>query len=206
MILKDFAEKKADILIGTQMIVKGHDFPAVSLIGVVLADLSLYSSTYKSSEETFQLISQAVGRAGRADIPGKAVIQTYQPDDFAIVTASSQDYESFYNEESTYRMLMDYPPYKEMLGIICTGSSEQKTEAALSHIASLIRKIDGKDRLHTIGPAFMPVKKIRDKYRAAVYLRSDNHKVLLEVCDRVKAYIDVNKGFKDLDISYDFNI
>ena len=107
-ILSAFANREADILVGTQMIVKGHDFPGVTLVGVIAADMSLYSSDYCANERTFQLICQAAGRAGRGELPGIAIVQTYSPDNYSIETAGRQNYEEFYEEEIAYRKLMKY--------------------------------------------------------------------------------------------------
>ena len=109
-ILHAFANQEADILIGTQMIVKGHDFPNVTLVGVLAADMSLHVPDFHASERTFQLLTQAVGRAGRGKEPGQAVIQTYDPDHFAIQTAKEQDYDAFYKQEIAYRRMLAYPP------------------------------------------------------------------------------------------------
>ena len=114
-ILSSFASHEADILIGTQMIVKGHDFPAVTLVGILAADLSLNASDFRSAERTFQLLTQAVGRAGRGIRTGSAVLQTYSPSHYSIQTAARQDYEAFYREEMAYRSLMDYPPAAPLL-------------------------------------------------------------------------------------------
>ena len=116
-ILTAFGKGQADVLVGTQMIVKGHDFPGVTLVGVLAADLSLYASDYRASERTFQLLTQAVGRAGRRNLPGEAVIQTYVPDHYSIQAASRQDYEGFYEQEILYRTLMDI-----LRRTVCWGS------------------------------------------------------------------------------------
>ena len=109
-ILSSFAAHEADILVGTQMIVKGHDFANVTLVGVLAADLSLHANDYRAGERTFQLLTQAAGRAGRGDKPGEVVIQTYSPEHYSIQTAAKQDYHAFYKEEISYRSLMRYPP------------------------------------------------------------------------------------------------
>ena len=116
-ILASFSRHEADILVGTQMIVKGHDFPDVTLVGVIAADLSLNMDDYHCGERTFQLLTQAVGRAGRGAKPGRAVIQTYQPEHYSIQAAATQDYGKFYKEEMSYRMLMDYPPAAHMMTV-----------------------------------------------------------------------------------------
>ncbi len=130
-ILSAFADEKADILVGTQMIVKGHDFPNVTLVGILAADLSLNQNDYRAGERTFQLLTQAAGRAGRGQKPGEVVIQTYQPEHYSIVHAARQDYAGFYEEEIAYRELMQYPPAAHMLAVLVT-SREQEQGAALS--------------------------------------------------------------------------
>ena len=114
-ILSAFANEEADILVGTQMIVKGHDFPKVTLVGALAADMSLYTDDYRSGERTFQLLTQAAGRAGRGDRPGEVVIQTYDPEHYAIEASAAQDYEAFYEKEIRYRSLMGYPPVENLI-------------------------------------------------------------------------------------------
>ena len=114
-ILAAFADHEADILIGTQMIVKGHDFPAVTLVGILAADLSLYAPDYRCGERTFQLLTQAAGRAGRDEQRGEVVIQTYSPEHYCIQTAAEQNYEEFYAREMAYRKLLHYPPVCVMM-------------------------------------------------------------------------------------------
>lgn len=118
-IFRTFAKGGADILVGTQMIVKGHDFPNVTLVGVLAADLSMFSGDYLAGERTFQLLTQAAGRAGRGEKQGLALIQTYQPDHYAIVCAAKQDYEAFYAQEILYRKLMNYPAGRKYDGGGC---------------------------------------------------------------------------------------
>ncbi len=119
-ILSAFANEEADVLVGTQMIVKGHDFPNVTLVGVLAADMSLYTDDYRSGERTFQLLTQAAGRAGRGMREGEVVIQTYHPEHYAIKAAAAQDYEAFYEQEIRYRELLGYPPAEDTAG--CAGS------------------------------------------------------------------------------------
>ena len=124
-ILAAFANQEADILVGTQMIVKGHDFPKVTLVGVLAADLSLNISDYRASERTFQLLTQAAGRAGRGEKPGEAIIQTYQPEHYSIQAAMHQDYRAFYEEEIGYRKLLGYPPASNLLAIHGSCGNEE---------------------------------------------------------------------------------
>ena len=135
-ILAAFSRHEADVLIGTQMIVKGHDFPDVTLVGVIAADLSLNADDYRSGERTFQLLTQAVGRSGRGKKEGHALIQTYSPDHYSILTAAKQDYEEFYEEEMGYRLLMDYPPAAHMMAVL--GSSEDEKLSRNSNALSVL--------------------------------------------------------------------
>ncbi|MCR5771841.1 MAG: primosomal protein N' [Butyrivibrio sp.] len=124
-ILSAFSNEEADILIGTQMIVKGHDFPKVTLVGVLAADMSLYANDYRASERTFQLLTQAAGRAGRGELLGKVIVQSYQPDHYAIQTAAKQDYNAFFDEEISYRRLLAYPPVAHMMAVQITSKNEE---------------------------------------------------------------------------------
>ena len=124
-ILSAFADHQADILIGTQMIVKGHDFPAVTLVGILAADLSLYAPDYRCGEKTFQLLTQAAGRAGRDEKPGQVVIQSYSPEHYCIQTAAAQDYDAFYAREMEYRRLLHYPPACVMMTLLIGSEREE---------------------------------------------------------------------------------
>ena len=136
------------------MIVKGHDFPAVTLVGVIAADLSLYTGDYLSSERTFQLLTQAAGRAGRGDVPGEVVIQTYQPEHYAVVTAAAQNYEGFYQQEILYRTISGYPPAAHLLAVLLSGADQEElSQAADVLIQQVPRDLEG---LTVIGPAEPP--------------------------------------------------
>ena len=139
-ILSAFANREADILVGTQMIVKGHDFPYVTLVGVIAADLSLYAGDYMSGERTFDLLTQAAGRAGRGTIPGEVVIQTYNPEEYSIRLAALQDYEEFYNTEIMFRTLNDYPPAINMMAILLKSEEQDRLVKASETIADVIKK------------------------------------------------------------------
>jgi primosomal protein N' (replication factor Y) len=204
-ILSAFAAEKADILIGTQMIVKGHDFPQVTLVGILAADMSLYSNHYQSAERTFQLLSQACGRAGRGREKGEVVIQTYNPEHYSIQTAARQDYESFYEEEMNYRMLMGYPPAEELLAIWMTGQSEEHLKVAAGYLKEFTERINREGRLTVIGPAAPYVSKVNDQYRQIIYVKSEDYELLVRTKDLLEQYIDMNRGFDQLRIQFDFN-
>lgn len=204
-ILETFASEEADILIGTQMIVKGHDFPNVTLVGILAADMSLYSSDYRAAERTFQLLTQAAGRAGRGRSRGEVVIQTYSPDHYSIEMAAAQDYEGFYAAEMEYRNLMGYPPVEQLLAVLITGSDEKLLETASKYLKEFAVRIDRKQILQIIGPASPYVAKVSDVYRRVLYLKGRDYRLLVELKNRMEQYIEMNKGFKDMRIQFDFN-
>ena len=167
-ILAAFSSGEADVLVGTQMIVKGHDFPNVTLVGVLAADLSLNDNDYRAGERTFQLLTQAAGRAGRGQKPGEVVIQTYRPDHYSILRAASQDYDAFYEEEILYREMGGYPPAVHMMAVLITSPCEEKAQALAGRVAELIRR-DAPGALTVTGPARASIGKINDIYRFVIY-------------------------------------
>jgi primosomal protein N' (replication factor Y) len=204
-ILSAFSRHEADILIGTQMIVKGHDFPNVTLVGALAADLSLNAVDYRAGERTFQLLTQAVGRAGRGEKPGMAVIQTYHPEHYSIQTAAEQDYRTFYEKEMDYRRLMGYPPAAELLAIHGAGEDEAHLTQAMEYIRRYLIRIRGNREVQIIGPASEAVSKINDLYRMAVYVRAPQEEVLAELREKLERYIEINKGFRTVYLQFDFS-
>ena len=204
-ILETFADERADILIGTQMIVKGHDFPKVTLVGILAADLSLYSDDYRSAERTFQLLTQAAGRAGRGDRAGEVVIQTYSPDHYGIQMAAAQDYEGFYEEEMRYRELMGYPPVEHLLAVLMTGPEEEQLHLAADYLKQFLKRIDPGGRMQVIGPASPYVAKVSDVYRRVLYIKEEEKSILIEAKNRMEQYIEANKGFQTLRIQFDLD-
>ena len=204
-VLKAFAQGEADILLGTQMIVKGHDFPRVTLAGILLADLSLNDSDYRSSERTFELITQAVGRAGRGRDKGLAVIQSYETEHFALQAAAEQDYPGFYKREILYRRLMNYPPIGRLVAVIGTSKNEGQLISGMRYLREFLKKIDPGDRLKAVGPAPMAVGKVKDTYRYVLYIRHRDEKALIGAVDRIDRYVRANSGFEALNIQFDFN-
>ncbi len=203
-ILETFANEEADILIGTQMIVKGHDFPNVTLVGILAADLSLYADDYRAGERTFQLLTQAAGRAGRGREKGEVVIQTYSPEHYAIQTAAAQTYEAFYEEEIAYRKLMGYPPAEELLALLVAGEDEKLVETACEYLKKFAERVNS-NRVGVIGPASPYVGKVNDVYRKVIYFKHARYEVLTDLKDKLEQYIEVNSGFTKLRIQFDFN-
>lgn len=203
-ILSAFANQEADILVGTQMIVKGHDFSNVTLVGVLAADLSLYVSDYRASERTFQLLTQAAGRAGRGAEPGEVVIQTYQPEHYSIAAAKEQNYEIFFEQEMAYRDLLRYPPFCHMLVILCASKSERAAAEAAEKLAELIKKHRQKG-IRLMGPADAAVAKVKDIYKKVLYLRAEDYGKLVEAKDFVERHTSDNAAYKNIMIQFDFD-
>lgn len=205
-ILEAFNRQEADILIGTQMIVKGHDFPNVTLVGVLAADLSLNEADFRSGERTFQLLTQAVGRAGRGTVPGEAFVQTYQPEHYSIRAAVSQDYEAFYEEETAYRTLMKYPPVSAMMAVCGGCEDEQLLEQGMKYIGEYVERLDPDKRLQVIGPAPETVSRVQDVYRQVIYVKYKDRNLLTALREKLEKYIEMNKGFSNIQIQFDFYI
>jgi primosomal protein N' (replication factor Y) len=167
-ILKRLESGSIDILVGTQMIVKGHDFPNVTFVGVVSADTSLHFPDFRSSERTFQLLTQVAGRAGRGDVFGEVVIQTFNPDHYSILRAKDHDYIGFYQEEIQFRKALEYPPFSRLINFRMVGNSERRTKAAAEEMGrigqSLLKKGYGRG-IEILGPSTAPFAKMRGKFR-----------------------------------------
>ena len=209
-ILSAFANKEADILVGTQMIVKGHDFPNVTLVGVIAADLSLYGSDYRASERTFQLLTQACGRAGRGEKEGEVVIQTYNPENYAITASANQNYEEFYGQEMLYRKLMDYPPSGHIMAVVimhenydlAKNASEKMKEFIENHKKDINFCYDG---LNIIGPTDAGISKVNDVYRRVIYIKSPKEKDVIDIKNQLEKDIQNNELMKKMRIHFDLN-
>lgn len=204
-ILEAFAEGKADILVGTQMIVKGHDFPAVTLVGVLAADLSLYVSDYRASERTFQLLTQAAGRAGRGREEGTAVIQTYSPDHYSIKTAAAQDYELFFQKELAYRRLMEYPPSAYLLAVYLSHREKEKLEEGAESLKKLILKQAEEKSIQIIGPADAYIAKVNDIYRKVIYLKGRESEQLTALKGELELIWQQSMELQQMNIQFDMN-
>lgn len=201
-ILEKFASHEADILIGTQMIVKGHDFADVTLVGILLADMSLHCSDYRAAEITFDLLTQAAGRAGRGDRKGNVVIQTYDPEHYSIVHAAGQDYDAFYDEEMGYRELMGYPPSNHMMAVRISCAD---TDLATKLSDELYKLTSVDDRVNIIGPADAAVYKINDIYNRVIYYKCRDYALLIQIKDIIENYLKRDVPcYKECHVVFDF--
>lgn len=215
-ILSAFSCGEADILIGTQMIVKGHDFPKVTLVGILAADLSLNASDYRAGERTFDLLTQAAGRAGRGNLQGEVVIQTYQPEHYSIRFAKDQDYEGFYEEEYAYREFLLYPPAAHMLAVQIQSADEKAGEQLAECLKEeierrfevqceeLTKEEQQEQKPVVIGPTAAGIAKIKDIYRFVLYYKHKKYDTLIQVKNDMEEYIEQNK-ISDVLVAFDFD-
>ena len=201
-ILQTFSEGGADILIGTQMIVKGHDFANVTLVGILAADLSLFAGDYQSSERTFQLLTQAAGRAGRGDRPGEVIIQTYQPEHYCIQTAAAQDYDSFYSQEIRFRQMLHYPPDRQMMVMLAEGEHDQQTGQAVQKLREIAGEADF-EAVEFIGPSRAGIAKAKDLYRYTMYMKHQDIKELMRLRDFLEGSLKWSQQFSNIYFTFD---
>ncbi|QUI22920.1 primosomal protein N' [Vallitalea pronyensis] len=202
-ILGSFRDGKADILIGTQMIAKGHDFPKVTLVGVIAADLSLYMSDFRASERTFQLLTQVTGRAGRSILQGRAIIQSYTPDHYSITCAKEQDYEGFYEAEIMYRQLMGYPPFSNLLVLLLQSKHEKELITRSFELARDIGLVAPGLGIEVIGPSPANLSKINHTYRRVILLKTKDYKTLTLFFNKYMHRLHVK--YNDITIQWDMN-
>ena len=200
-ILAAFAAGEADILIGTQMIVKGHDFPRVTLVGALAADLSLYAPDFHGAERTFQLLTQAAGRAGRSGLPGEVIIQTYSPEHYSVTAAAKQDYEEFYEQEILYRRMLHYPPAQSMLSVLVSSMKEEMAKAVAKELAQAAEE---NVELEVIGPAEAPIARMNDRYRQMLYVKCKERAQLVRLKDHWEDDILTPQIRREIQIQYDF--
>ena len=203
-ILEAFSKKQADILVGTQMIVKGHDFPGVTLVGVLAADLSLYAGDYRAAERTFQLLVQAAGRAGRGDTPGVAVIQTYSPDHYSIETAAAQDYQAFFEKEMAFRRMMNYPPAAHLMALYLMSEDEEALNRGAERLKVLAAAHTRKE-IALIGPSDPGLSKLKDVYRKVLYLKCTEIAYLTEWKEWLEAELPKEKLLSTFNIQFDMD-
>lgn len=201
-ILSAFSSGGADILIGTQMIVKGHDFERVSLVGIVAADLSLNTPEYDASERTFQLLTQAAGRSGRGDISGDVVIQSYDPSHYAISCAAKQDYEGFYEREISYRKILKYPPVEHML-FFRISSADEKLLNEICDFAAYALSHTSLKEMTVIGPCNESIYKINDSFRKIIYIKHKSHDIINRIRDELVRLINAKFSKKRFYLNFD---
>ena len=190
-ILKAFAEKQADILVGTQMIAKGHDFPAVTLVGILDADMSLHFSDYRSGERTFQLLTQVAGRSGRAEEKGKVVLQTFDPENEVLRFATAYNYEGFYQNEISLRTAMAFPPFSKIVRVLISGEDDKKTLEGLREVFFGLKELyeNNMEKFLFFDKMRAPIKRIQNKYRYQVLMRLSDPSILpaiYEICAAAK--------------------
>ncbi len=200
-ILRRFREGEADILIGTQMVAKGLDFPNVTLVGVISADTSINMPDFRAAERTFQLLTQVAGRAGRGVVPGEVVIQTFSPEHYSLQMATQQDYRGFYNKEIAFREELRYPPFSRFANLVCTAEVSAEARRRAHAVAAALKSVTPKE-VELIGPAAAPLSKLKTLYRWHVVLRAPVESLLsdwvreavstLPISDRIRIAIDID--------------
>ena len=205
-VLSKFAKGEADIMIGTQMIVKGHDFPNVTLVGIIAADLSLNTNDYRAAERTYQLITQAAGRAGRGNKEGEVVIQTYRPEHYSIEAASKGNYEQFYDKEILYRDLLKYPPVADIMVVLMVSKDEELLDGLSKEYLNKVNSFIG-DNVNSkcIGPVNATLSKANDMYRKVIYVKSGDYSILRRTKNYMEGWFRNNSEYRKCNIYYDFN-
>lgn len=205
-ILKKFEQEKIDILIGTQMVTKGLDFPNVTLVGVVSADTMLNIDDYRSEERTFSILEQVTGRAGRADKPGRSIIQTYNPDSKAIRLMQEHNYKAFYNEEIAIRRAMNYPPFCEMVSVIFSGNNENITAKCARFFTKTFAMLcENEEKVQLLGPIPAYISKIKNKYIFRLLIKCENADGLTEQLVVAQDKCRKNKNYESISVVIDKN-
>ena len=186
--LGGFREGNYDILVGTQMIAKGHDIPNVTFVGVVSADIGLGMPDFRAAERTFQLLTQVAGRAGRGDLPGNVVLQTINPDHYAIRLASMQDYRGFYDKELQFRRMMRYPPFAALANVMVRSVNQQQAIDISAEIGRFFGPMV-KD-VKVLGPAEAPIPRLKTEFRYQLLLKAASRKRLNELLHNLRAFAE----------------
>ena len=192
-VLKRFTQHETDILVGTQMVTKGHDFPNVTLVGVISADLSLNYPDFRAGEVTFQLLSQVAGRTGRGNAPGEVIIQTFNPSHYAITATKDHNYKRFFSQEIALRRQVNYPPFSLIANVRFLGNSKTKTEKIAAHIGMKIRntikkQLKRKSPVEVLGPVEAPMAKLKGKYRQQILIKSRTSRYLNQLLKEVETF------------------
>ncbi|HLH03413.1 MAG TPA: primosomal protein N' [Bryobacteraceae bacterium] len=183
-ILQAFRDRDIDILVGTQMIAKGHDIPNVTLVGVVLADIGLSMPDFRAAERSFQLLTQAAGRAGRGEAPGRVVIQTLNPDHYALSFAAAQDYEGFYRKEIEFRKWLRYPPFAALASVLVRAEKQEEALRMATQMSYLLTPAP--EGVRVMGPAEAPILKVRSEFRYQILLKAARRPLLREVIQKLQ--------------------
>lgn len=206
-ILASFRENNINVMVGTQMIAKGHDFPNVTLVGVLAADSMLNTGDYRASERTFQLLTQVAGRAGRGEISGRVIVQTYNTDNFSIVAARRHDYDAFYEQEIKLRKKMNYPPFTNIAVVIISGVNDKvvfdSSKLVRNHIEAGFSHY--REKVDILGPARSPLTKIKNKYRWRIVIKCKDKEKLISVLTRVSDEFYKNRKRSKVEMSVDIN-
>jgi len=179
-------------------------------MGVLAADMSLHVSDFHAAERTFQLLTQAAGRAGRGDEPGNVVIQTYDPHHYAVVTAQAQNYEEFYEKEILYRQMGFYPPIWNLLVIMCASEDEGKLSVAVEKLVRRLQMHTQEDafrekRIQIVGPAEASIARINDVHRKVIYIKTEDYQNLVSLKDKLENYMKDNRDYQNVSVQFDFN-
>ena len=182
-ILKSIRNRTVDIVVGTQMLAKGHDFPGITLVGVICADLSLNLPDFRAGERTFQLLAQVAGRSGRGQTPGKVIMQTYIPEHFIIEAAKKQDFQEFFHHEAPFRKALKYPPFSRMIQLKISGTESEKVELYAKTLAGILKnRINSqqslKEEIQILGPVEASIQKIASRFRWQILLKSPSSSLL----------------------------
>jgi primosomal protein N' (replication factor Y) len=206
VLFERFRKERIPIMVGTQMVTKGLNFENVTLVGVISADQSLYSGDFRASERTFSLITQVVGRSGRGERPGRAVIQTFTPDNQVIRLAAAQDYDSFYNSEIKLREVQGCPPFAELYTITASGQDESVVLKCCAAVRSILTKeLEGEPQSRVLGPAPLSVVRVNNRFRYRVTLACPGGKNFRELVSRIIYYCNTDKSFRGVSVYADNN-
>ncbi|MGH7829418.1 MAG: replication restart helicase PriA, partial [Candidatus Binatia bacterium] len=200
-LIRQWERGEIDVLVGTQMITKGHDVAGVTLVGVLLADLSLNLPDFRAGERTFQLLTQVAGRAGRGKEPGRVIVQTYAPDHYAVGCAAAHDYEGFFSSEIEFRRSLSYPPFSRLVHLRLEGPNAEEVEARAAMLGQALRheqrqedKISGE--IEILGPAPAPIKRLRGRYRWQILLKGEKSSSLLERAGQARAIVPRSRSVR----------
>jgi primosomal protein N' (replication factor Y) len=191
-VLGGFRRGEIDVLVGTQMIAKGHDFPQVTLVGVLAADAALSMPDFRAAERTFQLLTQVAGRSGRGERPGEVIIQSFYPDHYTFQLACTQRFEDFYARESRYRKAMFYPPFTALAGIVVTNRDKESAAAAERSVGDYLNKVRT-DTVRILGPAPAPLERVKQVHRYQLLIKASSRPPLHRLLEQLRTHLDEQK-------------